>query len=399
MSDSGNFIVITVTGQDYPGIVSSFTRILSKNKVIIVDIEQVVIHKLILLSILLDLKDCGESEASLLKDLLLESKKLNLQLDFKIVTEDEQILGDKHFMYAITCIGDIIHAEVLAQLSTVLSSDNINIERITKLNEGKLNCVEMIVNTSQSINIGDMTRKLMGISSEFGVDIAVQKENIFRRSKRLVVMDMDSTLIQVEVIDELAAAAGVGEEVSKITSRAMDGELSFDESLHKRVGLLKGLPESVLEDVCKQIPFTLGAKKFVKILRKLGYKTVVISGGFSFFTNRLQEELGLDHSFANTLEIVDGRLTGRVIGDVINAQSKADILCRIAENEGIALDQVVAIGDGANDLLMLDKAGLGIAFNAKKIVREKADYNISRKNLDSIIYLLGISEKEKSLID
>jgi len=399
MSDSGNLIVITVTGQDYPGIVSSFTKILSRNKVIIVDIEQVVIHKLILLSILLDLKNCGESEASLLKDLLLESKNLNLQLDFKIVSQEEDMWGDKRFMYAVTCLGDTIHAEVLAQVSTVLSSENVNIERITKLNKGKLSCVEMIVNTSKLINIRDMTRKLMCVSSEFGVDIAVQKENIFRRSKRLVVMDMDSTLIQVEIIDELAAAAGVGEKVSNITSRAMDGELSFDESLHERVALLKGLPESVLEEVCKQIPFTLGAKKFVKILKKLGYKTVVISGGFSFFTKRLQKELDLDYSFANTLEICDGQLTGRVIGDVINAKSKADILCKIAENESIALDQVVAIGDGANDLLMLDKAGLGIAFNAKKIVREKADYNISRKNLDSIIYLLGISEKEKNLID
>jgi phosphoserine phosphatase len=243
-----------------------------------------------------------------------------------------------------------------------------------------------------------MTRKLLSISSDFGVDIAVQKEDIFRRSKRLVVMDMDSTLIQVEVIDELAKSAGHGEEVSGITSKAMNGELSFNESLNKRVELLRGLDENILDEIYHNIPFTPGAKKLVKILKKLGYKTAVISGGFTFFTDRLKNELGLDYAFANKLEIKDGKLTGKVLGEIINGEAKAKILEDIANKEDISLDQVVAIGDGANDLLMLDKAGLGIAFNAHKTVREKADYNISQENLDSIIYLLGISEKEKNAI-
>jgi len=398
MENSDDFIVITVSGPDAPGIVSSITSILSENAVKIIDIEQIVIRKLILLSMMLDLRESKGGQVSLLKDLLLEAKRLNVELDFKIASYDEHLQHDNNFMYAVTCLGEKITAQVVAQISNAIYSENVNIERITQLSQGELSCIEMIVKTDKTINVQDMTGKLLSISSDFGVDIAVQKENIFRRSKRLVVMDMDSTLIQVEVIDELAKSAGHGEEVSGITSKAMNGELSFNESLNKRVELLRGLDENVLDEIYHNIPFTPGAKKLVKILKKLGYKTAVISGGFTFFTDRLKNELGLDYAFANKLEIKDGKLTGKVLGEIINGESKAEILEDIANKENISLDQVVAIGDGANDLLMLDKAGLGIAFNAHKTVREKADYNISQKNLDSIIYLLGISEKEKNTI-
>ncbi len=398
MENSDDFIVITVIGPDAPGIVSSITSILSENAVKIIDIEQIVIRKLILLSMMLDLRESKGGQISLLKDLLLEAKRLNVELDFKIASYEEHLQHDNNFMYAVTCLGEEITAQVVAQISHAIYSENVNIERITQLSQGELCCIEMIVETDKTINVQDMTRKLLSISSDFGVDIAVQKENIFRRSKRLVVMDMDSTLIQVEVIDELAKSAGHGEEVSGITSKAMNGELSFNESLNKRVELLRGLDENVLDEMYHNIPFTPGAKKLVKILKKLGYKTAVISGGFTFFTDRLKNELGLDYAFANKLEIKDGKLTGKVLGEIINGDSKAKILEDIADKEYISLDQVVAIGDGANDLLMLDKAGLGIAFNAHKTVREKADYNISQENLDSIIYLLGISEKEKNTI-
>ena len=398
MENSDDFIVITVNGVDAPGIVSSITSILSENAVKIIDIEQIVIRKLILLSMVLDLRESKDGQISLLKDLLLEARRLDVDLDFKIASGDEHLQYEKNFMYAVTCLGEKITAEVVAQISNAIYSENVNIERITQLSQGELNCIEMIVKTDKSINVRDMTRKLLSISSDFDVDIAVQKENIFRRSKRLVVMDMDSTLIQVEVIDELAKSAGIGEEVSDITRKAMNGELSFNESLNKRVGLLKGLNENILDKIYHSIPFTPGAKRLIKILKKLGYKTAVISGGFTFFTDRLKNELGLDYAFANELEIKNGKLTGKVLGKIINGKSKAKILEDIARQEDIALDQVVAIGDGANDLLMLDKAGLGIAFNAHKAVREKADYNISQKNLDSIIYLLGISEKEKNTI-
>ena len=398
MENSDDFIVITVSGPDAPGIVSSITSILSENAVKIIDIEQIVIRKLILLSMMLDLRESKGGQVSLLKDLLLEAKRLNVELDFKIASYDEHLQHDNNFMYAVTCLGEKITAQVVAQISNAIYSENVNIERITQLSQGELGCIEMIVKTDKTINVQDMTGKLLSISSDFGVDIAVQKEDIFRRSKRLVVMDMDSTLIQVEVIDELAKAAGHGEEVSGITSKAMNGELSFNESLNKRVELLRGLDENVLDEIYHNIPFTPGAKKLVKILKKLGYKTAVISGGFTFFTDRLKNELGLDYAFANKLEIKDGKLTGKVLGKIINGEYKAEILEDIADKENISLDQVVAIGDGANDLLMLDKAGLGIAFNAHKTVREKADYNISQENLDSIIYLLGISEKEKNTI-
>ena len=398
MENSDDFIVITVNGPDAPGIVSSITSILSENAVKIIDIEQIVIRKLILLSMMLDLRESKGGQVSLLKDLLLEAKRLNVELDFKIASYDEHLQHDNNFMYAVTCLGEKITAQVVAQISNAIYSENVNIERITQLSQGELGCIEMIVKTDKTINVQDMTGKLLSISSDFGVDIAVQKENIFRRSKRLVVMDMDSTLIQVEVIDELAKSAGHGEEVSGITSKAMNGELSFNESLNKRVELLRGLDENVLDEIYHNIPFTPGAKKLVKILKKLGYKTAVISGGFTFFTDRLKNELGLDYAFANELEIKDGKLTGKVLGKIINGEYKAEILEDIADKENISLDQVVAIGDGANDLLMLDKAGLGIAFNAHKAVREQADYNISQKNLDSIIYLLGISEKEKNTI-
>jgi len=398
MENSEDFIVITVNGPDAPGIVSSITSILSENAVKIIDIEQIVIRKLILLSMMLDLRESKGGQISLLKDLLLEAKRLNVELDFKIASYDEHLQHDNNFMYAVTCLGEKITAQVVAQISNAIYSENVNIERITQLSQGELSCIEMIVKTDKTINVQDMTGKLLSISSDFGVDIAVQKENIFRRSKRLVVMDMDSTLIQVEVIDELAKSAGHGEEVRGITSKAMNGELSFNESLNKRVELLRGLDENVLDEIYHNIPFTPGAKKLVKILKKLGYKTAVISGGFTFFTDRLKNELGLDYAFANELEIKDGKLTGKVLGKIINGEYKAEILEDIADKENISLDQVVAIGDGANDLLMLDKAGLGIAFNAHKAVREQADYNISQKNLDSIIYLLGISEKEKNTI-
>ena len=398
MENSDDFIVITVSGPDAPGIVSSITSILSENAVKIIDIEQIVIRKLILLSMMLDLRESKGGQISLLKDLLLEAKRLNVELDFKIASYDEHLEHDNNFMYAVTCLGEKITAQVVAQISNAIYSENVNIERITQLSQGELSCIEMIVKTDKTINVQDMTGKLLSISSDFGVDIAVQKEDIFRRSKRLVVMDMDSTLIQVEVIDELAKSAGHGEEVSGITSKAMNGELSFNESLNKRVELLRGLDENILDEIYHNIPFTPGAKKLVKILKKLGYKTAVISGGFTFFTDRLKNELGLDYAFANKLEIKDGKLTGKVLGKIINGEYKAEILEDIANKENISLDQVVAIGDGANDLLMLDKAGLGIAFNAHKTVREKADYNISQENLDSIIYLLGISEKEKNTI-
>lgn len=386
-------LLITAKGEDAPGITAALTTALADSGTKILDIEQVVIHNLLTLSILIELKE--EEKDPLLKDLLFQSEKLNIDIDFRLVPEEETV-SHQHSSntYVITCLGDDIPTKVISKVTTCLYEKGMNIEKISKLAWGKLNCLEIIAGSKSPIPLKELTGYFVPISHESGVDIAVQRENLFRKAKRLVVMDMDSTLIQVEVIDELAACAGTGDKVSAITERAMNGEIDFCQSLRERVALLEGLDEKALDKVYRSLPLTSGAESLIKILKRLGYKTAVISGGFDYFTDRLKEHLGLDYAFANRLEIVDGKLTGRVVGDIVDGARKAVILEEIAKAEGFLLDQVIAIGDGANDLPMLGKAGLGIAFNAKKTVREAANYSISQKSLDSILYLLGINEKE-----
>ncbi len=239
-----------------------------------------------------------------------------------------------------------------------------------------------------------LKKTLLGIATAAGFDVSLQRESLYRRSKRLVVMDMDSTLIRIEVIDELARAAGVGAEVSKITERAMLGEMDYDESLRQRVSLLKGLDVAVLDKIAADLPLTDGAETLVRVLKRLGYSIAVISGGFSRAAEALKRRLDLDYAYSNNLEIAAGKLTGRVVGPIVNAQRKAELLETIAQAEGVLLDQVIAVGDGANDALMLDRAGLGIAFHAKPKLRESADTSISSSGLDAILYLLGISARE-----
>jgi phosphoserine phosphatase len=232
------------------------------------------------------------------------------------------------------------------------------------------------------------------VATNAGFDVSLQRESLYRRSKRLVVMDMDSTLIRIEVIDELARVAGVGAEVSKITERAMQGEMDYDESLRQRVGLLKGLDVAVLDKIAADLPLTDGAETLVRVLKRLGYRIAVISGGFSRAAEALKRRLGVDYAYSNNLEVQGGKLTGRVVGPIVNAQRKAELLETIAQAEGVLLDQVIAVGDGANDALMLDRAGLGIAFHAKPKLREAADTSLTSSGLDAILYLLGISARE-----
>ena len=394
MQANDSVILVTISGQDAPGIVSAMTRVVATVEARILDIEQVVIHRRIILFILLDFSSLEASHQPLLNDLLFEAKRLGLEMDFQVMSQRDLTLRSSKFTYALTCLGDEISAAALAQISSTLASFEVNIERMGKLSQNSLNCVEMIITTPETVEIGKLRRQLMAITQQYPVDIALQRENIYRKSKRLVVMDVDSTLIQGEVIDELAKLGGVGEQVAGITRRAMAGELDYEPSLRQRVALLKGLPQAAIAEVYERIPLTPGAGKFIKTLKQLGYKTGIISGGFSLFTRRLQQELGLDYAYANNLEIDAGRLTGGLLGPVIDRQGKARIVEEIAAQENIPLEQTVAIGDGANDLLMLEKVGLGIAFNAKKKVREAAEYSISRKNLDSVLFLLGISEKD-----
>ena len=391
-------VLITMTGQDRPGIVAAVTGHIAAAGARIRDIEQTVTHTLLSFSVLIDFPT-GESERTpLIKDLLFLAKELGLDLDFQALDEAEYRRKTTRHVYVVTIMGVEVSAAALAQISRILADHEINIERISKLTQGQLRCVEFLITAPPELDVKAMTRKLLHAGAGLGVDVAVQKESLYRRAKRLVVMDMDSTLIQIEVIDELARLAGVGDQVAAITARAMNGELDFNGSLRERVALLKGLPAAALEEVYRDIPFTPGAKTLVRVLKRLGFKTAVISGGFSFFTDRLQRELGLDYAFANDLVIENGAVTGEVRGAIVDGARKAQLLGEIARREGITLDQVVAIGDGANDLPMLGKAGLGIAFNAKARVREQADTHINQQNLESILYLLGLSEREMAEI-
>ena len=262
------------------------------------------------------------------------------------------------------------------------------------MSEGGLACVEFAISLADASAEAALKRALLAAAGQGAFDCALQKETLLRRSKRLVVMDMDSTLIRIEVIDELARAAGVGSEVAKITERAMQGEMDYDESLRQRVGLLKGLDVAVLDKIASDLPLTDGAETMVRVLKRLGYKIAVISGGFSRAAEALKRRLGVDYAYSNNLEVQGGKLTGRVAGPIVNAQRKAELLETIAQAEGILLDQVIAVGDGANDALMLDRAGLGIAFHAKPKLREAADTSLTSSGLDAILYLLGISARE-----
>lgn len=388
-------VLITLIGPDRPGILAAVTGCIADGGARIRDIEQSVTHTLMLLSLLIDFPTGESDQKPLIKDLLFLAKELDLQLDFEVVAEkDYQNLQSSRYGYVLTMLGDRVDAGAVNRVASLLTDYSINIDRINKLTRGQLRCVEFFLNVPNNTDLKGMTRQLLAEGGGLGIDIAVQKENLYRRAKRLVVLDMDSTLIQIEVIDELARLAGVGEQVADITERAMNGELDFQQALRERVSLLQGLSADALEQVYRELPFTPGAKNLIRILRKLGFRTAVISGGFDFFTDRLKAELGLDYAYANALEIADGKVTGKVSGAIVDGQRKAELLAEIAEREGITLSQVIAIGDGANDLPMLDRAGLGIAFNAKARVREQADYHINQGSLDSILHLLGIAEWE-----
>jgi phosphoserine phosphatase len=391
-------VLLTLTGSDRTGIIAAVTGHIAEAGARIRDIEQSVTHTLLSLSVLIDFPTGESDQKPLVKELLFLAKELGLDLDFQVFSEAEYRRKTTRNAYVVTILGGEVNALALARVSHVLAENAVNIERISKLTQGQLRCVEFLITTTPELDVKAMTRKLLHTGASVGVDIAVQKESLYRRAKRLVVMDMDSTLIQVEVIDELARVAGVGEQVAAITERAMNGELDFSGALRERVSLLKGLKAEALEQVYRNIPLTPGARNLVTILKRLGFKTAVISGGFQFFTDRLKADLGLDYAYANGLEIVDGIVTGQVAGVIVDGARKAQLLEEIAGKEGITLDQTIAIGDGANDLPMLGRAGLGIAFNAKARVREQADFHINQQNLDSILYLLGLSEREMAEI-
>ncbi|ACF12513.1 phosphoserine phosphatase SerB [Chloroherpeton thalassium ATCC 35110] len=397
-------ILLSFTGEDKPGLSSSITEILAKYRIDILDIGQAVIHNALSLGILAQVPK--EFEASpVLKDILFRSHQLGIQVRFYPVEEatyENWVAQQGKPRYIITLLARKITAEHISKVTAIIAANNLNIDQISRLS-GRIPlqetytqtraCIELFVR-GEPIDKNKMRASFLDITDELGVDIAFQEDDIFRRFRRLVGFDMDSTLIEVEVIDELAKAAGVGDKVSAITEKAMRGEIDFTESFRRRVGLLEGLDESVLAGIAERLPITEGAERLFAILKTLGFKTAILSGGFTYFARHLQKRLGIDYIYANELEIENGKVTGKVTGQVVDGKRKAELLQEIAKKEGIRMEQVIAVGDGANDLPMLSVAGLGIAFRAKPIVKESAEHSISTLGLDGILYLLGFRDRE-----
>lgn len=396
-------VLIRVTGSDKPGLTASISKILAQYDVTILDIGQAEIHDTLSLGILAAIPTTAES-APVLKDILFKVHELELTVSFTPVTPEsyqQWVAQQGKSRHIVTLLARKIEAEAIAQITHIIAKYELNIDQISRLS-GRVPLNETTDNTRACVEFSvrgeadqaAMRAEFLTAASELGVDIAFQSDNVFRRSRRLVAFDMDSTLIETEVIDELARAANVGEQVSEITELAMQGEIDFTESFERRVGLLKGLSGDVLQGIADKLPVTEGAERLISNLRALGYKTAILSGGFNYFGEYLQQKLGIDYVFANELEMQDNQVTGRVTGRVVDGQRKAELLQELAAREGISLDQTIAVGDGANDLPMLSIAGLGIAFRAKPLVRENAKHAISTLGLDGILYLLGYHDRD-----
>ncbi|WP_452224364.1 phosphoserine phosphatase SerB [Lacinutrix chionoecetis] len=411
MSDikPNDIFLLNISGQDKPGLTSSLTAVLAQYGAKVLDIGQANIHDTLSLGILFEIKS-GKKSASVLKDLLFKAYELGITAKFSPISlpdyEDWVNLQGKD-RYIVTILGEKLAAEQISEVTKVIAEKNLNIDSIKRLT-GRTSLVKQDEYPRASIQLSirgkiddktEFTQKFMEISRELDVDIAFQEDTIFRRNRRLVCFDMDSTLIQTEVIDELAELAGVGAQVKAITEAAMQGEIDFNESFKRRMKLLKGLNEEVLQEVAEKLPITKGAKRLIDTLHYYGFKTAILSGGFTFFGHYLQKKLDIDYVYANELEIKDGMLTGGYIGDIVDGSKKAEYLQLLANKEGLNINQTIAIGDGANDLAMLNLAGLGIAFHAKPKVKDNAQSSISSIGLDGVLYLLGYHDKYIDLLN
>jgi phosphoserine phosphatase len=390
-------VLIHFSGHDAPGQTAALTGILAEHDIRILDIGQAVVHESLTLGILVEVH--GESFAPVKAALTQRALALGLQARFRVVPRNAlehwaQGLQQHHFI--ITVLGRSITATELARVSGIIARHGMTIVRIDRLS-GKLApstgdaCVEFAVSGDAAGEVA-MRSEFLQAAQQLSIDVAFQRESIFRRNRRLFAFDMDSTLIQGEVIDELARMAGVGDQVVKITEAAMRGEINFDESFTRRVGLLKGLPAQRAHSLLNTIPLAEGAERLIRTLKLLGYKTAILSGGFTFFARDLQQRLGIDYVHANELEIQNNAVTGRVLPPIMNGARKAEKLAEIARAEGFSLEQCVAVGDGANDIPMLNLAGMGIAYRAKPLVREKAGQAISALGLDGLLYLIGVRD-------
>jgi phosphoserine phosphatase len=397
-------VQIDISGPDRPGITAALTGVLSRYNVAVLDIGQSVIHDTLALGMLIELPD-EPAGCPVFKELLFSAHDLGLAVRFTPVNADayeEWVEEQGKARHIVTLLGREITADQISRVAEVVAKNALNIEQITRLS-GRISrrahrfsrpaCVQLWLKGPVD-DVRDLHAGFLALGSHLDVDIAIQEDDIFRRNRRLVCFDMDSTLIQTEVIDELAGVAGVGPQVAQITERAMQGELDFAESFRQRMALLRGLDEGVLAEIAARLPITDGADRLIDALKQLGYRVAILSGGFTYFARHLQSRFGIDEVHANELEFEHGRLTGRVVGDIVDGQRKAQLVREIAEREGIRLEQVIAVGDGANDLPMLSIAGLGIAFHAKPLVKEQARHSIATVGLDGILYLIGMRERD-----
>jgi phosphoserine phosphatase len=391
MDEKKDFVMVTVSGPDQPGITAAFSKILVDNQVEIVDIEQASLQDFLGLSFLLDMSGAKQSKDGVLKDLLFEASRLRLTLNFRLFSEKEMKARNSKNLFILTYFGDTL---ALAEISNILAEENANIQMISNLTRHCASCVELTIDVNEVKNLSRLKARVIAKSHELNIDLALQKMEAYRKNKRLVFFDMDSTLVDMEIIDEMAQRAGVFKEVSRITEKAVRGDIDFEESLTQRVALLKGLKVEELEKIRKDMKLSAGAEDLVDTLKRLGFKLGLVSGGFDYFSDFLREKLGLDFSYANQLEIKSGVLTGKVLGKIVDNTYKAKIVNMVSSEEGVLLDQTVAIGDGANDGLMLGQAGLGIAYNAKEKLERVANMSLGRARLRNILYILGISEEE-----
>ena len=401
MDANTELILIRITGLDRPGLTASFTEILSGYDVTIMDIGQANNHSTLSLGILF--KSLKADSGNIMKELLFKASDLGVNIRFYPVPVEEYedwVSMQGKDRYILTLLGRKLSAKQITAVTHILANQELNIDAIKRLtgrqplDESKAGvraCIEFSLRGTPR-NREEMQRELMKLSSELEVDFSFQRDNMYRRMRRLICFDMDSTLIQTECIDELAERAGVGEQVRAITESAMRGEIDFKESFTQRVSLLKGLDVSVMKEIAENMPITEGVERLMFVLKRYGYKIAILSGGFTFFGEYLQKKFGIDYVYANELEVEDGKLTGRYLGDVVDGKRKAELLRLIAQVEKVDIAQTIAVGDGANDLPMLSLAGLGIAFHAKPKVKENAQQAINTIGLDGVLYFLGFKD-------
>lgn len=401
MAQENEIIMMSISGEDRPGVTAVLTEVLAKHNALILDIGQADIHNNLTLGILF--QSCDGNSGEVLKDLLFKSYELNVNIKFNPITDEDYMkwvdMQGKN-RYIITILGRKLTARQIASVANIVAEQGMNIDDIRRLT-GRIPLDETLRVPKASVefsvrgtprNREEMQMNFMKISAEQQMDISFQEDSMYRRMRRLICFDMDSTLIETEVIDELAIRAGVGDQVKAITEAAMRGEIDFTESFKQRCALLKGLDVSVMQEIAESLPITEGVDRLMRILKKVGFKIAILSGGFTYFGNYLKQKYNIDYVYANELEIVDGKLTGRHVGDIVDGKRKAELLRLIAQVENVDIRQTVAVGDGANDLPMISIAGLGIAFHAKPKVKETAQQSISTIGLDGILYFLGYKD-------